>query len=165
MLICCQVTCQHIQYNSQYITSTIQILINLESCILDLDIHMKISSTVLSVSENEYERIMQIIFEVVIGWKDGKRVIGIIQVPLVFAIIVEKQSRYSLHAHICVCNSYLKVSKQCNRVPKFAFSNGLDIGRISPHVHVENNAVLALMIARIRVIYYVFKYMSKGCHM
>ena len=107
------------------------------------------------------ERIMEIIIQVVIGWKDGKKVSGIIRVPLVIVMRVEEQTRSSLHAHICVCSRYLKAPKQCHRVPKFAISNGLDIGCIPLHGDNEINAVFALLLARIRVVFYIFKYMSK----
>ena len=86
---------------SHYIPSTSQIM-DLQNCILDLQFRKKTRSTYPGACAHEFESIMQIVIEVLIGWKDGKGVSGIFGVPIAFADSVEEQCRYTLHAHICV---------------------------------------------------------------
>ena len=148
---------------SHFICSTLLIM-NFGNCILYLESQKKRSSIYLDIYEHEFESSIQIVIEISMGWKDEKKVSGILGTPVVFCIRTEVQSRYSLHTHICVCFSYLKALKQCDIPPKYAISNGLDIGYISPYNNNEINVVLAVMISCDRVLYYVFKYLSKGCY-
>ena len=45
---------------------------------------------------------MQIVIEVLIGWKNGKGHNGIFGVPIAYGESIEEQARFSLHSHICV---------------------------------------------------------------
>ena len=86
---------------SHCIPSTSEIM-SLQNCVLDLEFRKKIRSTYPGACAHEFESIMQIVIEVLIGWKNGKGSSGIFGVPVAYADSVEEQARYTLHSHICV---------------------------------------------------------------
>ena len=86
---------------SYYIPSTMQVM-DSENCMLDLEFRKKTRSTYPGACAHEFESIMQIVIEVLLGWKDGKGSHGIFGVPIAFASSTEEQARYTLHSHICV---------------------------------------------------------------
>ena len=77
-------------------------ILDVEDCLLDLQFRKKTRSTYPGACAHEFESVMQVVKEVLIGWKDGQGSNGIFGVPLAYADSVEEQMRYTLHSHICV---------------------------------------------------------------
>ena len=81
---------------------TTQDIMNNEACLADLTFRKKTRATYPGACAHEFESVMEIVKEILIGWMDGKGVNGIFGVPLAYADAAEEQSRYTLHSHICV---------------------------------------------------------------
>ena len=79
-----------------------QKIMNSQNCLFDLEFRKKTRSLYPGACAHEFESIMQIVIEVLIGWRDHKGFSGIFGVPIAFASSTEEQARYTLHSHICV---------------------------------------------------------------
>ena len=73
-------------------------------CVLDLSARKKWRAKYPGVCELEYENVIQIVINILIGWKQNSQLgnNGIFGVPLAYADCCEEQARYTLHSHISV---------------------------------------------------------------
>ena len=90
-------------------------IMNVEDCVADFEFRKQCRAEYPGACAHEFENIMQVVKEVLIGWKSGKGTNGIFGVPIAFADSVEEQARYTLHSHICVW------IKDFNTVRQFMF--------------------------------------------
>ena len=83
-----------------------QDIMNNEARLADLTFRNKTRATYPGACAHEFESIMQVVKEVLIGWKDGEATNGIFGIPLAYADSVKEQARYTLHSHIYIWVEY-----------------------------------------------------------
>ena len=73
-------------------------------CLLDFNTRKKVRSKYPGACALEYQSILQIVINILIGWDSTSRShkSGIFGIPLVYADCCEEQARYTLHSHISV---------------------------------------------------------------
>ena len=73
-------------------------------CLLDFNTRKKVRSKYPGACALEYQSILQIVINILIGWDSTSRShkSGIFGIPLAYADCCEEQARYTLHSHISV---------------------------------------------------------------
>ena len=92
-------------------------------CLLDFNTRKKVRSKYPGACAIEYQNIMQIVINILIGWDSKSKLHnrGIFGIPLAYADCCEEQARYTLHSHISVW------VEGFNKVRNLLFHESMDI--------------------------------------
>ena len=93
-------------------------------CLLDFNTRKKLRSKYPGACALEYQSIVQIVINILIGWNSKTKVHdnGIFGIPLAYADCCEEQARYTLHSHISVW------VEDFNKVRNLLFDKDINIG-------------------------------------
>ena len=112
-------------------------------CLADFNARKKWRVKFPGACVTEYESIMQVVINILIGWKqeESKGTNGIFGIPQAYADCCEEQARYTLHSHISVW------IKDFNDVRNMIFHENEDLRKlaiqeIETYVHIIAQATL-----------------------